>query len=214
MPLYPVNLHLAGRPCAVIGGGTVAERKTEGLLAAGASVTVISPQLTPGLAAWVRQRRIRHLAKSYQTGDGQGFFIVICATSDEAVNRLAAAEARDNGALVNVVDAPELGDFSVPAKIEHGDLLLTVSTGGKSPALARRLREELAEHYGPEYGVYITMLERIRNQLKTELASSKAREVFWRQALNAEVLALLKQGKIKEAEARIKHAIGCSRDES
>ena len=100
----------------------------------------------------VREKKLIHIARAYEEGDLAGFFIVICATDNEAVNKLVAEEASKTGALVNVVDAPELGNFSVPSQIARGDLLITISTGGKSPALARRLGEELAERYGPEYG--------------------------------------------------------------
>ena len=210
MPVYPVNLQIAGRCCAVVGGGCVAERKVLSLLEAGACVTVVSPKLTDCLQALVRDNHIAHVDKDYQQGDMQKYFIVICATDDVAINSLVAKEARQTGALVNVVDDPLLCDFTVPARVTRGDVLLTVSTGGKSPALARKLREELAERYGPEYGDYLQLLAKTRTEMKGRLATSQARESFWRENLDNEILVLLRQGKIVEAEAKIKNATGCT----
>ena len=214
MPLYPVNLQISNRPCVVVGGGSVAERKALSLLTSGAAVTVLSPQVTEVLAALIQEKKMIHVARYYSQGDVTGFFIVICATDNKAVNKLIAEEAQAVGALVNVVDAPELGNFSVPSQINHGDLLITISTGGKSPALARKLRTELAKRYGPEYGQYLELLGKARDDMKKAIRSSKEREIFWRQTIDEDIINLLKNGKIKEAEAKIYNAIGCSRTES
>ena len=209
MLFYPVNLRIADKPCAVIGGGAVAHRKVKSLLAAGAEVTVISPELMPELTEMVLEKQLGYVERPYKKGDLAGFYLVICATDNAAVNQLAAAEAERLGILVNVADAPELGNFSVPAQVKHGDLLLTVSTGGKSPGLAKMLRQELAERYGKEYGLYLDIIDKVRRQLKQKLATSKEREFFWRETIDEEVLALLRQGRIEEAEARICHATSC-----
>lgn len=207
MAYYPINLNISGRSCAVLGGGKVAERKTVALLKAGAAVTVISPELTPGLVMLADARRIVHMARSYKTGCLAGFFIIICATDNRLINEQAAREARDQGALVNVVDDPAQGNFSVPAHIARGDLMITVSTGGKSPVFARRLREELSATYGEEYGVYLELIAKVRDEIKEKLPTFREREGFWREAISQDVLSLLRNGKIKEAEAKIKNAI-------
>lgn len=214
MPFYPVNLQLAGRRCIVVGGGAVAERKVMPLLNAQADVTVISPQLTPRLAQLAEARRIVHIARLYEPGDLQGAFLVVCATDSRIVNEQAAEEAQQISALINVVDNAELGNFSVPAQVTSGDLLITVSTGGKTPVMARRIREELAITYGPEYGLYIDLLGRLRAEMKARLATSKDRESFWRESIDQEILELIRQGKIKEAEARVKNAISSTGVES
>lgn len=214
MPFYPVNLQINNRSCIVVGGGTVAERKVRSLLAAGACVSVLSPELTPKLSELAQAKKIIHIARVYEAGDVAGFFIVICATDNEEVNKRAAEEASRIGALVNVADAPELGNFSVPSQILRGDLLITVSTGGKSPALARVLSLELADRYGPEYGEYLDLVARVRVKMKKNKQSSKERETFWRQTIDSEVINLLRNGKIKEAEAKIYNAIGCFGAES
>lgn len=210
MPYYPINLNLAGRRCAVIGGGAVAERKALTLLAAGAAVTIFSPQLTSVLSGIVRDKKIEYFAHSYRAGDIKDFFMVIIATNDPAVNRLAAEEAKANGALINIADAPELCDFTVPATISRGDLVITVSTGGKSPAMARRVREEIEELYGMEYGLYLDLIGRLRRELKEKPGCDRERTAFWRQAVDREVLDLLKQGRLQEAEEKIEHAISCA----
>ena len=204
---YPINLRIAGKRCAVIGGGAVASRKVKSLLAAGAAVAVFSPELTLELAEMVKKKQFNYIARSYQEGDLSGFFLVICATDDSSVNEAVAKEAEEAGILANVVDVPELGNFSVPAQVKRGDLLLTVSTGGKSPAMAKKLRQELAKQYGEEYGEYLDMLDKIRRELKQRLATSKQRELFWRETIDENVLALLRQGRIEEAEAVICHAV-------
>ena len=102
----------------------------------------------------------------------------------------------------------------MPSQISHGDLLLTISTGGKSPALAKRLREELQERYGPEYGTYLELVAEARAQIKSQLVTAKERECFWQRTLDQEVIILLKEGRIKEAEAKIKNAIGCTGTQS
>lgn len=210
MTLYPINLNLNRRRCLVLGGGPVAERKAGALAAAGALVTVCAPRLTAGLAELAASGCVRHLDASYTIGAIGNYFIVICATDDAAVNRQAAQEARRQGALVNVVDAPELCDFTVPARISRGELLITVSTGGKSPALARRLREELEQHYGPEYGLYLELVARLRAEIREHPGTVAERQTFWREALDEDILALLRAGKIKEAEEKIKHAASCT----
>ncbi len=214
MELYPLNLKLTGRRCAVVGGGTVAERKVKALLAAGAQVSVFSPDLTAGLHALHTSGQLFWEPQAYAPGNVDNFFLVFCATDRQEINRQAAADARAAGALVNVADAPELSDFFVPAQVAHGDLLLTVSTGGGSPALARRLRQEIAARYGPEYGQYLALIAKLRPEMKNRLATAGEREQFWRETIDHEALDLLKHGKFSEAEERIRHAACCTGPES
>lgn len=214
MALYPINLQLASRNCAVIGGGAVAERKITDLLSAGAVVSVISPVLSPVLERLAKEQKIEHLARPYRPGDLAHFFIVICATDNKAVNEAAAWEAKAAGALVNVVDNPQLCDFSVPAKVVRGDLVITVSTSGYSPALAKQLRLKLEKEYGPEYEMWLEIIGTLRSEMKEKLSVSKERELFWQQAMDETVLALVQEGRLKEAEERIRHAIGRTWSES
>lgn len=204
---YPVNLQLNGRRCAVVGGGSVAERKVEALLKSGACITVLAPEVTARLAQLSNQGWIKWVERPYQQGDLAEYLLVICATDNSEINAAAAAEARSQRALVNVVDAPELCDFTVPSHIVRGDLLITVSTGGKSPALTKRLREELEVLYGPHYGYFLEIVSRAREEIKERVALSREREEFWRQTIDTDMIALLRKGKITEVEERLKHAI-------
>ena len=208
---YPVNLILSGRRCLVLGGGSVAERKAESLLAAGADVTVISPALTAKLALWAKQGGLRHVGRQYRGGDAAGYRLVLCATDSAAVNEQAAREARQFGALVNVADAPELCDFTLPARLQRGSLSVAVSTGGQSPALARELRNELAKHLGPEYAEYLEIAGRLRREWRESCASSDERCRRWDglKGFDPEVLELLRQGRKEEAEVKFRHGIGC-----
>lgn len=211
LPEYPVNLILTGRRCLVVGGGAVAERKVESLLAAGAEVTVISPELTAKLSSWAAQGRTLHVAREYRFGDAAGYRLVLCATDSAAVNEQAAREARQSGALVNVADTPELCDFTLPARLQRGSLSVAVSTGGQSPALARELRNELARQLGPEYAEYLEIAGRLRREWQESCASSDERCRRWDglKGFDPEVLELLRQGRKEEAEVRFRHGIGC-----
>jgi siroheme synthase-like protein len=153
---YPIVLtDLSHARCIVVGGGAVAERKVRQLLDAGAQPTVISPTLSAALAGWHADGRIAHIARPYRDGDLEGAALAFAATNDAAANQQVAAEARRRGVLANVADAPAAGSFHTVATLRRGDLLITVSTGGASPALAAQIRDELAERYGPEYAEHI-----------------------------------------------------------
>ena len=214
MSLYPINLDLSGKPCVVIGGGKVALRKVKTLLQAQAKVTVIAPSLTASLAKLAQAEVIFYKQKEYMSGDMTGFFLAVCATDSSFINAAAAKEAKAKHILVNVVDHSFPSDFTVPAQVSRGDLLLTVSTGGKSPALARQLRIDLEKEYGDTYGILLDMIEKVRLELKMILVDSKEREAFWQQAMNTKILAFVKQGKLEEAEAEVRNAIDSFRSKS
>ena len=209
-PDYPVNLRLTGRKCLVVGGGAVAERKVAALLEAGAAVCVVSPEVTPQLAMWAAEGRLRHEAKEFFQNAVAGCFLVFCATNLPQVNQLAATAAKEAGALVNVADAPALCDFTLPARLVRGNFSITVSTGGESPALARKLRNELNERYGTEYGVYLDVIGKIRREWQASCPASDERCQRWRDIgdFDPEALELLRNGRIKEAEERIRHVVG------
>ncbi|MCX7780388.1 MAG: bifunctional precorrin-2 dehydrogenase/sirohydrochlorin ferrochelatase [Negativicutes bacterium] len=204
---YPVNLRLAGRPCAIVGGGGVAARKARVLLKAQAKLTVIAPEINEEIQALAESGQIVWRNAPFAPETVHGYFIVICATDNADINAAAAREARLAGALVNVVDAPDLCDFTLPSLVVQKDLLIAVSTGGKSPALARRLREELAAAYGCAYGDFLDRLAAVREIMRQKLPTAAAREAFWRNALDEEIMSLLRQGRLKEAEDRLQDAI-------
>lgn len=211
---YPIQLEIEDMPCAVIGGGSVALRKVRPLVKAGARVTVISPVLADGLAELAERGSIRHIARGYVAGDADGYELVICATDDGDINRQAAKEARAFGALVNVIDAPEEGNFTVPSSVDISPLLLTVSTGGISPAFSRMMRQELTETYGAVHGAFLAKLGVWRDEVKDILPTAQAREAFWRSVLTRDVMKLLREGNLDKAEESIQDAISSIRTES
>ncbi len=212
--MYPMNLRLEGRKCLVIGGGKVALRKVQGVLQAGGSVTIVAPELVPELQTLVKQQAVCWDQAVYGPGDEKGFFLVFCAADDRKVNRQAALAARAAGSLVNAASEPELCDFMVPARVERGKLLLTVSTGGGSPAFSRLLRRELEQHFGETYGLWLEHLEKLRRELRARGGSSQQRQEFWRMAMEDRILDLVKDGQIDQAEAEVRHAIDGFRAES
>ncbi len=165
MQTYPIFAIVTGRPVLVVGGGAVGERKVQDLVAAGARVTVVSREFTPALREMAAQGIIVALAGDFQPAQVTGMALVVGATDDPEVNAAVSRAAQEANIWVNIVDAPELCTFIVPAQVKRGDLTLAVSTGGASPALARRLRETLERAFGPEYGPYLDLLRAVRERL-------------------------------------------------
>jgi precorrin-2 dehydrogenase/sirohydrochlorin ferrochelatase len=181
MKTYPIFAVIEDKPCLVVGGGAVGERKVQDLLAAGAQVTVVSRTLTSALADLASRGKIAYLAQDFDETQVAGMALVMAATDDPEVNARVSAAAQDRGIWVNVADDPEHCTFIVPAQVKRGELTLAISTGGASPALARKLREELQLHFGPEYGLYLDLLRRVRTRLLTERrADSDNAELFQR----------------------------------
>lgn len=162
MPLYPVNLKITNRLCVVIGGGVVAARKVGSLLFCGARVRVISPDVVDDIRQLAQAGKIELRQRNYARGDLQGVFLAIAATDRPDVQRQIADEAAGLSVLLNSADDPAVCDFQVPSKLRRGELLITISTGGASPALSKQIREKLEGEFGPEYGIVVTLLARLR----------------------------------------------------
>jgi precorrin-2 dehydrogenase/sirohydrochlorin ferrochelatase len=165
MKTYPLFALIEDRACLVVGGGAVGERKIQDLLVAGARVTVVSRDLTPGLADLAAQGRLHFIQGDFAPGHLDGMTLVVGATDNLEVNREVSAAAQARGLFVNIVDAPELCTFIVPAQVRRGPLTIAVSTGGASPALARKVREELEQRFGPDYGRYLRVLQAVRDRV-------------------------------------------------
>ena len=206
MGFFPVFLKLDGRRCLVVGGGPVAERKVEGLLAAGATVTVVSPALTPRLQALVTARSIRHEPRAYRPGDLAGFALGFAATDDGGVNSALAEEGRRQGAWVNAADDAAHSDFILPSIVRRGSLTVAVGTEGTSPALARAVREELERHLGPEYAELAVLVGDVRRELRARRRTPDAET--WSRALDAELRALLVAGRRDQARERLLDRLG------
>jgi precorrin-2 dehydrogenase / sirohydrochlorin ferrochelatase len=204
---YPIYLQLESQSCIVIGGGKIAEDKVEGLLNAGARVTVISPDLTPRLRQLGRGREVMHIARGYQRGDLIGAFLVICATDRREVNRAVWEEASANGQLVNVVDDTLHCNFIAPAVLRNGDLTIAISTAGKAPALAVRLKERLQRELGPEYGRFLELAGELRERLAREVPDFEERKALWYELVDSDVLDLLASGDEADATQRISELV-------
>jgi precorrin-2 dehydrogenase/sirohydrochlorin ferrochelatase len=191
-PYYPIYLNLAGRKCVVVGGGEVAERKIETLLAAGARVCLISPGLTPRLSQWVMAGKLVHVCREYLHGDLEGAYLVIGATDDTAINRQVAEDAERAGILVNIVDVPDLCNFIVPSVVVRGDLQLGISTGGKSPALAKKIRRQLEQLYGPEYDEYLNLLGKCRKLILENISDITRRRNIFQALVDSDLIELIK----------------------
>ncbi len=204
MNTYPISLiGLETRRCVVIGGGAVAARKVAGLLTAHAAVTVISPQLVPELEQRAAAGEVQVVRRAYQPGDLEGAALVIAATDDPAVNRAVWEEASRRGCLINVVDDPACSNFIVPAVVRRGEITVAVSTGGASPALARRLRERLAATIGPEYGILADLLAELRPALLARCAPGEPRLAAALRLVDSDVLEIIRRQGADAGRARL-----------
>ena len=159
---FPAFLDLRGRRCLVAGGGSIGERKVRALLDCGARVTVVSPVVTAGLARLAKERRIVHRPRPFEARDVRGVSLAIAATGVATVDSAVGAAARRRHVLVNVVDRPSACDFIFPSVLRRGGLQIAVSTGGRSPALAREIRKELEPLFSPSYGDFVERVGRAR----------------------------------------------------
>jgi len=166
--LFPIFLKLAGRPCLVVGAGTVGESKIASLVEADAQVRVVAPEATPEVRLWAESKRVEWQQRGFQPEDLDGKFLVVAATSSAKLHAHIFQEATRRGVLCNIVDVPELCDFYYPAVVQRGALQIAVSTSGQSPALAQRLRIELEEQFGPEYEVWLEYLGAARDKLQSQ----------------------------------------------
>ena len=188
-PCYPIALVLDNKRCLVVGGGEIAAGKLDALLLAGAAVTVVSPEVTPRIAALAAERRIAIRQRPYEAGDLAGMALVIAATDDNALNASVVTGARAAGILAQAVDFIPYCDFFAVAVVRRGDLQLGISTNGRSPAFARWLRERLDAELPTEYGELLTVLGNVRDALKARGPIPEYEH--WRDAITDEVLGAL-----------------------
>ena len=198
---------LTGRRCLVVGGGAVAERKVLLLAECGAAVEVVSPKLTARLMSLASSRRIRVLRRLVRPSDLAGAFLVVVATDDPQVNREVAARVKQAGGLVNVVDDPAACSFLVPAVVRRGDLTIAISTGGGSPALAKRLRQHLEQTIGPEYEAFVAALRLLRERTRQTVANPKDRQAIYRRAMESDLFETAAGGDPTAVSARIEELV-------
>lgn len=209
MGYIPLFLDVTRQPCIVIGGDAVAERRVRALVDAQAEVTIVSPSLTRYLTRQVRSKRVKHIRRQYEPGDIQGFKLAFVATRDAEVGAEAFREADELGIPINVADTPHLCSFITPAVVRRGGLQIAISTGGASPALARRLRLKLSESIGPEYAGLVELLAAARHYLRKHQSDSKVRRsVLNRLAASRKLRESLKLNRIADTDACLMSSMG------
>jgi precorrin-2 dehydrogenase/sirohydrochlorin ferrochelatase len=190
----------------VVGGGQVAERKVHSLLECGASVTVVSPSLTPVLAKLAKEDKLVYRRGYYITSDLDGVFLVIGAANREEVNRQVADDCAARNLIVNIVDDQTKGNFFVPAVVRRGDLSIAVSTDGKSPMLARKIREDLERTYGAPFGEFLELLGNLRQEVIRSVAGQDLKREILENLVDDEILSLLKEGCLERVKERFQSA--------
>jgi len=201
--LYPIYLHVAGKNCLIIGGGPVAERKAASLLEYGANIKIVSPGAEKRIADWAEQNRLQWIARAFDRHDLENVFMVFIATDDNSLNKEIADLCRQKGILVNAVDDPPNCDFFVPSVLRRDSLAIAISTEGRSPLFAARLRRRLETIITEEYGQFVDILGQIREELRHSSLDITQRKQVLEQIVDSDLLDLLLDGRHKEAEERI-----------
>ncbi|MCD6562107.1 MAG: bifunctional precorrin-2 dehydrogenase/sirohydrochlorin ferrochelatase [Deltaproteobacteria bacterium] len=207
MKYYPVFLALEGKNALVVGGGKVARRKVETLVEYGALVQIISMELTDGLKKLVEDGKIIHLGTKFEDHLMDGIFLVIAATDDHEFNHKISESARRKGLLINAVDQPADCDFIVPSIVKRGDLQIAISTSGKSPALAKKIRKELETQFGDEYESFLYLMGRLRKEiLKKEYPQDENMRIF-QEIVNSGILTALTKKNMDDVELILKRIL-------
>lgn len=195
MKYYPICLDVAAKRCVIIGGGEIAARKITFLLNCRAKIIVVSPQINEKINVFVQEGKIEWSNHKYQDKDLNDAFLVIIATDDSELNKQISREAKNKGILVNMVDSAEDSTFILPAILSRGSLNIAISTEGKSPALAKKIRDDLSEMFGKEYIGFVELLGNLRQTVKTTFDTQSKRAIIWNKLLTSELLDLLKKGR-------------------
>lgn len=204
---YPVYLNLRGRRCVIVGGGTVAEGKIARLLDSGAEVCVVSPDATPGIRQFVADGAVSWEQRKYRPGDLEGAFIAIAATNVREVNRRIFEEANDRGVMLNAVDDPPNCSFIAPSIVQRGPVTVAISTGGVSPALARKLRESLQSSEDLAWADLSGVLAVVRSHLREVGLLSGIDPQRWQCCITSELLDTAQNGREAEAAESLINAL-------
>jgi precorrin-2 dehydrogenase/sirohydrochlorin ferrochelatase len=196
---YPVYLNLRGRRCVIVGGGTVSESKISRLLDSGADICVVSPDATPGIRQFVADGTVRWEQRKYRPGDLEGAFIAIAATNVREVNRSIFEEAEERGVMLNAVDDPPNCSFIAPSIVRRGPVTLAISTGGVSPALARKLRESLQSSNDLAWADLSSVMAVARSHLREVGLLASIDPQRWQCCITPQLLAMVQDGKPFEA---------------
>ena len=208
MRYYPVNLDIKNRKCLVVGGGSVGTRKVITLLDCGAIVTVISPDAAEKLLELAGNGSIRWEKRSYLASDLDGMFLVIGATDDEELNRQISADAEKLNMLCNIADRPEVCNFILPAIVNRGDLVISISTSGKSPAFAKKLRKQLEKQFGVEYAEFLRLMGAIREKLLSEKHEPEAHKHLFEQLIKSDLVEMIKNNRKEDINSLLFDILG------
>ncbi len=208
MRYYPVHLDIKNRICLVVGGGTVGTRKVDTLLECGARVTVVSPDPSPHVTKLASDGAIKLAQRAYRSTDLKGAFLVIGATDDEKLNQQISKDAENSNTLCNIADRPEVCNFILPSIVRRGDLVITISTSGKSPALAKQLRQKLETQFGQEYTEFLLLMGVIRKKLLSEAHEPEAHKDLFNKLIESDLIALMQSDKTEEINSLLYKILG------
>ncbi len=206
-PYYPAVLRLAERNCLVVGAGSVGHEKIQGLLAADALVKVVAKKATDKVRQLAEEGMIELVFRPYTSTDLNGCFLVIAATEDAKTNECVYEDAEKLGMLCNVVDAPSLCNFILPSVHRNNDLIITISTGGASPALARKLRHEVSNSYGDEHADALKILGALRAELKQRYPDYRDRKIVFERIVYSDLLDWVRESQIDAIEEWVSRCI-------
>lgn len=209
--MYPVNLQMKGISCLVIGGGHIAFRKVKKLVQEEARVTVLAPEISEELKQLCDEKKIRWKAEPFTAGDTRGYTFVVTACGVQSVAEEVHKESLASFFLYNAADFPSLGNCFLPASFELDHIQFAISTNGRSPAMARYVKNWLQTKIPSSFGEWLERVGDIRQNLKRELETSEMRENFWHTVFNDQIMDLVVEGKLDEAEECVRHAVGCFR---
>ncbi|MGD9290739.1 MAG: bifunctional precorrin-2 dehydrogenase/sirohydrochlorin ferrochelatase [Desulfobacterales bacterium] len=208
MKYYPVHLDINNRSCLVVGGGGVGTRKVKTLLECGARVTVVSLNVSPQLQNLAASGDIRLVRRAYQSGDLEDMFLVIGATNDEQLNKQISSDANGLNMLCNIADRPEVCNFILPSIVRRDDLVITISTSGKSPALAKKLRKALQNQFGKEYGKLLVLMGAIRQKLLEQTHEPEAHKPLFEQLINSDLIEMIQEGEVEKIDSLLLEVLG------
>ena len=208
MKYYPVHLDIHNRNCLVVGGGGVGTRKVKTLLDCGARVTVVSLEVSPHLQDLAASGDIILAQRSYKSDDLSGMFLVIGATDNEKLNRQISSDADQRNTLCNIADRPEVCNFILPAIVHRDDLVITISTSGQSPAMAKKLRKALENQFGQEYGMLLRLMGAIRQKLLQQAHEPEAHKPLFEQLINSDLIGMIQKGKTEEINGLLLEVLG------
>ncbi|MCP4100725.1 MAG: bifunctional precorrin-2 dehydrogenase/sirohydrochlorin ferrochelatase [Lentisphaerae bacterium] len=208
MRYYPVNLDIQNRKCLVVGGGSVGTRKVMTLLNCGAVVTVVSPDVTEQLSELADNGKIELIKQDYRSSDLDGMFLVIGATDNEELNSRIHSDSEKLNKLCNIADRPKACNFILPSVVSRGDLVIAISTSGKSPAFAKKLRKDLEKEFGMEYAEFLKLMGAIREKLLAEAHAPEAHKPIFEELINSGLIGMIREHREEDTDRLLFKVLG------